>query len=278
MWSITLEAMPTGRFPARLHVLLARDARSAVVIRRGPARHVATIGWDRARDRFSVGQWMYGRIYERRCDLSPDGQHLIYFAMNGRWHSQAKGSWTALSRAPYLKALTLWAKGDCWLGGGLFLSKKDYWLNDGPPHTLLRDESRLKRSLAYPWHERYGGECPSVYYIRLQRNGWVMTPGDPTVFEKPASTHWTLRKLAYASAMHPVGTGCYYDQHQIINTRTGEVLDRPEWEWADVDGDRFVWAEQGSLFRGQLGPNGLKGVKALYDFNAMTFEKLVAPY
>jgi cytochrome bd-type quinol oxidase subunit 2 len=30
-----------------------------------------------------VGQWLKGRIYERRSDLSPDGKHLIYFAMNG---------------------------------------------------------------------------------------------------------------------------------------------------------------------------------------------------
>jgi hypothetical protein len=120
---------------------MARESRSAVVIRRGPSRHVATIGWDLAHDRFKLGQWMYGRIYERRSDLSPDGEHLLYFAMNGRWHSEAKGSWTALSRAPYVKALTLWAKGDCWHGGGLFLSSKAYWLNDGYGHDLVRDDT-----------------------------------------------------------------------------------------------------------------------------------------
>ena len=78
--------------PPRLHVLLARDASTAVVIRRGPARHTAVIGWERNSDTFRLGQWLYGRIYERRSDLSPDGKHLIYFAMNGRWHSTAKGT------------------------------------------------------------------------------------------------------------------------------------------------------------------------------------------
>ena len=34
------------RFPARLHVLLARDALKGVVIRRGPSRRVATLLWD----------------------------------------------------------------------------------------------------------------------------------------------------------------------------------------------------------------------------------------
>ena len=78
---------PTGpSFPARLHVLLAGNSSQAVVIRRGPSKHVCVIGWDRSRDTFEEGQWLKGRIYERRCDLSPDGRHLIYFAMNGDEH------------------------------------------------------------------------------------------------------------------------------------------------------------------------------------------------
>src|SRR3954469_17262682 len=109
--------MPMAHFPARLHVLLAADAPTAVVIRRGPSQSVCTVLWDRKTDEFTLGQWMRGRIYERRCDLSPDGRHLVYFAMNGRWDAETKGAWTGVSRAPYLKAITLLAKGDCWNGG-----------------------------------------------------------------------------------------------------------------------------------------------------------------
>src|SRR5689334_22184837 len=105
-------------FPPRLHVILARESSLAVVIRRGPSKSVCTFLWDRSEDSFRLGQWMRGRIYERRCDLSPDGKYLIYFAMNGKWESETKGSWTAISRNPYLKAVTLYAKGDCWNGGG----------------------------------------------------------------------------------------------------------------------------------------------------------------
>ena len=105
-----MSALPTP--PPRLHVLLAAYTPDAVVIRRGPSRTVCTVGWDRKRDRFGVGQWMRGRIFERWCDLSPDGRRLIYFALNGKWNSETRGSWTAVSRAPYLKAEGLWAKGD----------------------------------------------------------------------------------------------------------------------------------------------------------------------
>jgi hypothetical protein len=97
-------------FPPRIHVLLAREAPLGVVIRRGPSKRVATFLWDRRHDEFSLGQWLKGRIYERRSDLSSDGKYLIYFAMNGKWRSETQGSWTAISRAPYLKALALFAQ------------------------------------------------------------------------------------------------------------------------------------------------------------------------
>src|SRR5262245_42154320 len=125
------EKQSRGSFPARLHVLLAREARVGLVIRRGPAQSVCTVGWDRINDTFRLGQWMHGRLYERRADLSPDGNHFIYFARNfsRRTSEQTKGTWTAISKVPYLKAISLFGKGDCWCGGGLFLSNRKYWLN-----------------------------------------------------------------------------------------------------------------------------------------------------
>src|SRR5215468_8177777 len=127
------------RFPARLHAVLASQAPVGVVFRRGPAKSVCSVLWDRATDRFTLGQWLRGRIYERRSDISPDGKYLIYFAMNGKWESETRGSWTAISRTPYLKAIALLAKGDCWHGGGLFTGDRKYWLNDGHGHQLLKD-------------------------------------------------------------------------------------------------------------------------------------------
>ena len=131
--------------PARIHVLFARDSEKAVVVRRGPSKSVCTVAWNRRNDTFALGQWFHGRIYERRSDLSPDGKYLIYFASDGCWNSDLKGSWTAISRAPYLKAIGLWAKGDCWNGGGLFTSPNRYWLNDGCGHDLRLAPTKLER-------------------------------------------------------------------------------------------------------------------------------------
>ena len=270
--------------PARIHALLAKDSARAVIIRRGPSRHTAVIGWDRSCDRFEIGQWLYGRIYERRCDLSPDGRHLLYFAMNGRWSARSKGSWTAISRAPYLKALAMFAKGDCWNGGGLFLSAQTYWLN-GCGYERLNDDSGLSVNTSYPWHESYGGECPGVYYVRLQRDGWAMkhrapdgTGGETTVFDKHIGGHWRLRKYAHAGIHRLVGKGCYFDEHELRNARTGENTACADWEWADVDDDRLVWASAGKLYAGRLKDDGLADTDLLHDFNGYRFERLRAPY
>jgi len=279
-----MKSTPTATyksFPARLHVLLAREAKIGLVIRRGPSKSVCTVLWNRERDTFKLGQWMRGRIYERRCDLGPDGTRFIYFAMNGRWESETKGAWTGISRVPYLKAISLFAKGDCWNGGGLFLSNREFWLNDGNGHTELKTSNDLCRnSLAGP-AEYFGGECLTVYYNRLQRDGWVMSGKEyqgAALFERKLPKSWTLRKLAFSKIGAPPGRGCYWDAHELRHEPTGTVLAFPEWEWADFVDGRLVWAVEGQLRSARLGRGKIVSEKLLHDFNDMKFEAIAAPY
>ncbi len=104
--------MSANRAAPRLHVLLARHKPLGVVMRRGPSKTFCTMLWDLRTDAITMGQWIKARLYPMRSDLSPDGRYLIYFALNGRWQSETRGSYTAISRAPYLKAITLCPKGD----------------------------------------------------------------------------------------------------------------------------------------------------------------------
>jgi hypothetical protein len=115
----------TPRPPPRLFVLFARDARVGLVLRRGPSAWVHLVQWDTQRDVFTPGAWFRGRIYEDKCDLSPDGELLVYAAYQGnRWGSEYTGSWTALSRPPWLSALALWPMGTTYGGGGRFLDDR----------------------------------------------------------------------------------------------------------------------------------------------------------
>ena len=273
------------KFPARLHVLLARDAPIGVVIRRGPAKSVCTVGWNRATDQFTLGQWLRGRIYERRADISPDGRHLIYFAMSAKWKSETKGSWTAISRTPWLHAVTLWGKGDCWQGGGLFLDKKQYWLNGAGCHSLIRDTKEVAQKAGYVPAGGQGGECLGVYFPRLLRDGWVRKEGisrgkwdGSAIFEKDIGKGWILRKYAMADTHHPPGAGCYWDEHELESSERDERIVVPNWEWADVDGKDLVWAEKGCLYRARLHRDGLAEAKMLFDFTPMQFEARPAPY
>jgi len=257
--------MAQESFSARLHVLLAREAPYGVVIRRGPSHHTRFIGWN-----------------GRRSDISPDGRHLIYFAMNGHWKGEARGSWTAVSRSPWMKAIALYAKGDCWHGGGLFLNNRTYWLNDGYGHQVLQQSQAVVRDEEYEPERDYGAENLGVYYVRLQRDGWPFKRnadnGKIAIFEKALPQGWILRKLAHATTNHPPGKGCYWDEHQLVNPDQ-KVYDHPDWEWAELDGERLAWAAQGRLWTCSiLSPTELAPEKLLYDFNDMQYKRIKAPY
>lgn len=51
-----------------------------------------------------------------------------------------------------------------------------------------------------------------------------------------------------------------------------------DWEWADHDGDRLMWAEAGCLYAGRLSGDGTAEARMLFDFTPLTFENLTAPY
>jgi len=273
------------RFASRIHVLLASHAPVGLVIRRGPSNSVATLLWDRSRDTFKLGQWLRGRMYERRSDLSPDGKHFIYFAMNGKWDSESQGAWTAISRAPYLKAIAFFPKGDCWHGGGLWTGRNTYWLNDGYGHTIARDTREVRRDRVYRTTWNCNGECLGVYYHRLLRDGWKFANGrsdsNPMgndIFEKNIGYGRTLRKIAHVETPAPRGKSCYWDEHELIGPAENQTIRYPQWEWADLDGKRLVWAAKGKIYAGKIQREGLADEVELYDFNEMSFREIAAPY
>jgi len=279
--------MADQAFAPRLHVLLARSADTAVIFRRGPSKRVATFAWDRASDAIQLGQWLKGRIYERRADLTPDGRHLIYFAFNGKRRSETRGSWTAVSRAPYLAALDLYAKGDCWEGGGLFPNSGSYWLNNRfhSDEDILRENSGLKLNPKARPEMQFGAECTGVYYPRLLRDGWTLIERDKharwnawTIFEKPLAGGWTLRKIAHEQVDAPPGKGCYWDEHELRHAH-GTVLQQPDWEWAEWDRGALVFAEHGKLHRAQTpDQDGTLEPALIHDFGGYEFQPIKAPY
>lgn len=159
----------------RLFLLFARNNPTAVIFRRGPSHWVQLIRWNTAEDVFEYGQWFRGRLYERRSDLSPDGSLLIYFAqkINGRTleDKEYTYAWTAISRPPYLSALALWPKGDCWHGGGSFWDNATVELNHKPDRKAAHPKHE-PRGLQVKLRRNVSGEDDPIYSERLERDGW----------------------------------------------------------------------------------------------------------
>lgn len=275
-----------SKFPARLHVLVARKGNNAIVIRRGPSKQVCTFEWNRKTNTFTQGQWLKkARIFERRSDISANGKYWIYFAMNGRWTSETKGSYTAIARTPWLKALTLYAKGDGWHGGGLFSYDNIYWLNDGYGHEKLQQNSLVKRNADYKPKDNFGGECLHVYYNRLQRDGWKLIDRFKTgkskvntIFERGVTRGWVLRKICHEDIPHPVGKGVYWDEHELVD-KCGDTVSQPDWEWAEWMDNAVIFAEFGKLYKLTIkNTYELNTTELIHDFNDYKFKELLAPY
>jgi hypothetical protein len=120
---------------------MARDAPVAVVLRRGPSTWAQLTLWNTESDLFTPGAWLRGRIFEEKCDLSPDGQLLVYAAFQGRrLGTSYTQSWTAVSRPPWMHALVLWPMGTTYGGGGRFVENRRLVLRGArevhPEHPL----------------------------------------------------------------------------------------------------------------------------------------------
>jgi hypothetical protein len=282
----------------RLYAILARKARLAVVFRRGPTRQVLLAQWRTDTDEFYEGQWLKGRIYERRCDLSPSGRWLIYFAAN---YKEPYFSWTAISKPPFLAAVALWPKGDGWGGGGLFAKEEEILLNHRDKEMALADGFKLPRFVKVEplgSHSGWGEDSP-IIDERLTRDGWQLMQqgkaikhniGAPVWIEleppqiwsrlNPKRTNYELR--TQTRGIHERDGAWYIIEHLVLRRKPGMELSLGRTDWADWchSGD-LLFSKEGRMFR--LGFNQhdellpLADAKLLIDLTEKRFEAKKAP-
>ena len=239
----------------RLYVLMRPDCDHAVVLRQGPSKVFCVIGWNLKTDEVVVGQWCKHKIYVGRCDISSNGKYLVYFALDGQWKSEAKGAWTAVSYAPYLKALKLYPQGHTWGGGGMF----------------YRDRETAPATVAAHWDDldRFDGDRLTFHgnaENTCARDGWTRVP--KAGWRKP---------LTIALALERKNVG---DQARYAIVDEDKASPRPDWTWADVDPKRkrLLWAEAGVLYQARIGARRLGEAEEIFDACDMTFEAIAAPY
>jgi len=210
---------------------------------------------------------------------------MIYFAMDGKWFGKSKGSWTAVSKTPYLKAIAFYPKGDCWFGGGLWKDNTHYWLNDGDLKARNVSSEVLRvDSMSLP-AGRVSGECPGVYFNRLLRDGWkyfhtveVSRAQSEALFQKPVSDNIVLQKRFFSGFTRAPGRGTYWEEHELLFRESRTVQEHADWEWADVWQGALLWASKGRLFRGAINESAELDETMIADLNDMAFEAIKAPY
>lgn len=265
--------------PCRLFAYLARDAPLGVVLRRGPSAWVRLSIWHTDTDAFEHGQWLRGRVYERRCDLSPDGRLFVYFTRKNDPRAPAD-SWVAVSRPPYFTALALWFVGGTYYTGALFPDHRSLWLgfhegapNEGrlPSWLTLSPQPPLYLDRTNEWPERI------VHFNRLLRDGWTLIHDSPagSTWERPHPRgHPTLiMEHRYHKRMFQAYGGPYAVDF-ALRARGGQVRTLGRATWADWDHQgRLVLARAGRLVHCQ----DPEPPSEIADFNDQTPIPLPAP-
>jgi hypothetical protein len=269
--------------PCRLSVFLSRRSNAGVILRRGPSEWAQLVHWDRRTDRFTPGQWFHGRIYERRCDLSPNGRYFIYFAAKyGRAGDpdSVGEAWTAISRPPYFTALCLWTNIGSWYGGGVFTADRNVLLD---ATCSLQSHPRFKakhlrvaplpRETA-PWEQR------------LLRDGWKLIERgfDPRTFRRVGDRElWEKTKPGTAIKLcrrvedidFKAFGGPYSETFWIEADH--DLVPIEGASWADWDyWDRLVFVRDGRLYAATLSAPDLQ-IRELYDCDPHKHRPVVTP-
>lgn len=254
----------TEKPPCRLSVILAREVPVAVIFRRGPSKWVRLIKWHTDTDELEFGHWFHGRIDEKQSDLSPDGSLLIYFASKYSTRTinddEYTCTWTAISHPPWLTALALWPKGDCWGGGGLFSDNKTVRLGHSPDEAIAHKDHQPQGLVVIPCR-RVSGEDNPGYAFRLMRDGWRIhqqmqlhkisygyVTDRPEIWSK-GHQELKINLLMENSIRKFYGVSRYFLESQA----TGEKQLIPGASWADWDHrGRLVFTGEGKLFAADI--------------------------
>ena len=275
--------------PCRLFAILARKAPIGVIFRRGPSDWVRLIKWHTDTDEIERGQWFHGRIYEKRCDLSPHGHLLVYFAAKRFKIDPAyTGTWTAVSKPPYLTALGLWPKGDSWAGGGLFKHDKELFLNHRLDASKPHKDHLPQNLKVEPNPDAYGEDSP-IYDIRLLRDGWELrqelechevkkayVTDKPEIYTKSHADK-SLNLLMITSNNSPDGI-TLVSEFSLELPEYGVQYPVSDATWADWDQrGRLVFVKEGILFAADVDESGVFIPVQIEDFNDDEPEAIESP-
>ena len=214
------------------------------MVRRGPSSWCGVGRWDVARGTYEQGAWFGGRLYPQRCDLSPNGEWLCYFALQASATWELGWTYVAISRLPWLHALAAWGTDGTWTRGVHFV-----------PDASVRDVSVPDHgSVDYePLDAGLSVTRPASFAVE-RRRGWVESEDAPPRApddlwdERRAGSLWmTKPQPGSGGAVRLEVSGRYAAfrsgtpapvRYRVLDA--GREVSLPDVQWAD-------WARDGRL-------------------------------
>jgi hypothetical protein len=264
----------------RLFVYLARRAPVAVVLRRGPTDWARLSIWHTDTDRIEHGQWIKGRVYERRSDLSADGTLFAAFVRQSGNRNRGADTWIALSRPPFFTALAVWFVGGTYHTGAFFPADDELWLGfmkEAPPDVGVKPPSlRIAPPQPIPYIDGTGEWTErTVHFNRLLRDGWRLVDREPyaTIWERPHPAGTMTLSMVHAWEDFRRFGGPYAVDYSVT-AADGTEHNLGEATWAD-------WDQQGRLAAARGGQlcvwDATRGWTVIEDFNGQQPDPRPAP-
>lgn len=243
-----------------------------VLLRRGPSDLFQLLTWDLNTDEVTSGQWLSSRVHFERCDLSPNGKLLIYFAANYKpkadWQEH---SYTAISRPPFFTALALWFKGPTYNGGGLFESDNSVAINDLPSHEFCDRFEKPKIAVS-----SFKLSIEETEVKRMTRDGWIASEGEPKQIPPQYPQREPRVMVKSLDNLEVTETFGYMKGEKFHRCKAcigGEALNVSASQ-VDIDAERrrIVYCEGGKLFA-----NNGTSTKEIADLTNNGFEPVPPP-
>jgi hypothetical protein len=260
--------------PCRLFVYLARHAPIAAVLRRGPTDWVRLSLWRTDSDTFDHGQWLKGKVYERRSDLSPDGSLFVAFVrQSGGREPRGADTWIAISKLPFFSALAVWFVGGTYHTGAFFPARDSLWLGfqDERPPDIGEKPAWLSitppKDIAYidgtnEWTDR------TVHFNRLIRDGWTLATQEPyrTSWRRHHPSRPLVLHMTHSFEDFQIAGGPYIVEYSVWNETDGceDVIGQASWADWDQQG-RLVVARDGTLFNWRFESAALEEIADFSD-------------
>jgi len=226
---------------ARIHLLPAKEAPIVVILRRKPSKVFHLMRWNTETDAIEHGSWFRGRLYPLRCDVSNDGNWMVYLALGA-----GGNTWNGVCKLPWLMTACEAENVGTYHGGGYWADGKTLLTNGW---SGIRTVEKFPFALS-PLSTTYS-EDEGVLYPRMERDGWrrAVPPGKEGALEGTKKRAAIPRGDAgwehQPSPKHPV-LRCFYRSY----LQRGRTFEFRLEGYPDVLDANVEWATWDSL--GQL--------------------------